>query len=274
MPLFSVDRDLCKRDAVCVSECPARIIEIKSKDAFPEPVDGAEALCINCGHCVAVCPHGAMSHSAMTSAACSPVTREILPSAEQVDHFLRSRRSIRTYKAEPLDRETLARLIDVARYAPSGHNYQPVYWLVIEQRPDVKRLAGIVIDWMKEMIAQNAEIARVMHFDRVVDSWGKGVDRILRDAPHLVVAYGRVDTPAAQPASIIALTYLELAAYSLGLGACWAGYFNIAANLYKPMQDALSLAEGYHVFGGMMLGHAKYKYPRIPLRKDARVIWR
>jgi nitroreductase len=36
-------------------------------------------------------------------------------------------------------------------------------------------------------------------------------------------------------ACAIALTYLELATYSLGLGACWAGYFSAAAAFYPPM---------------------------------------
>ena len=72
--------------------------------------------------------------------------------------------------------------------------------------------------------------------------------------------------PTATPAHacVIALAYLELAAFGLGLGACWAGYFNAAANMHQPMQKALDLPEGMGVYGGMMLGVPKFEYQRMP----------
>jgi nitroreductase len=61
-------------------------------------------------------------------------------------------------------------------------------------------------------------------------------------------------------ACIIALTYLELAVTSFGLGACWAGYFSAAANMGPPMKKALGLPEEHNSFGAMMVGYPKYKY--------------
>lgn len=210
----------------------------------------------------------------MTPGRCDPIRKDLIPGPEHIDHFLRSRRSIRSYRDKPLDRETLLSLIRTAAYAPSGHNLQPVHWLVVEDRDEVKRLAGIVIEWMGFMIENQPEIAGSMHFDRVVAAWENGLDRVLRDAPHLIVAHGRADLPAAQTACVVALTYLELAAYSRGLGACWAGYFNGAATFYRPMQEALALPVGHQSFGAMMLGQAKYKYRRIPLRNEPQIEWR
>ena len=274
MTLFSVDREKCKRDGHCVAECPAVIIEMKDKESFPSPVDGADELCINCGHCVSVCPHGAISLNTMKPEDCPPVRKDLLLTPEQAEHFLRARRSIRTYRDEPVDQATLTRLIDIARYAPSGSNLQPVHWLVIDGRNEMKRLASIVIDWMRVMIADHPEVAEPMHFDRVVRVWENGQDRILRDAPHLIVAHGQTAFPPAQTACTIALTYLELAAFSLGLGACWAGYFNAAANVYPPMQQALALPQGHQTFGAMMVGYPKFQYHRLPLRNEARITWK
>src|SRR4030042_610049 len=126
MSLFVIDPTKCKRDAICAAECPARIIRLKDKESFPEPIENAEEYCINCGHCVAVCPHAALSHEIMGPEDCPDIKRELLPRADQIDHLLRSRRSIRTFKAEPLDRETLLGLIDTARYGPTAHNLPPV----------------------------------------------------------------------------------------------------------------------------------------------------
>lgn len=269
-----VDPDKCKRDGICVSDCPAQIIQLKDERSLPELVPGGAEHCINCGHCVAVCPHEAISLKTMTSEQCPPLDRAIFPTQRQMDHFLRSRRSIRVYKDKPVDREILASLIDVARYAPSGHNSQPVHWLVIQERTEIKRLSGIVIDWMRFMIETKRPFALDMHFDRVVQAWENEVDRVLRDAPHLIVAHGPSGLPHVQTACIIALAHLELAAYSFGLGACWAGYFNTAANFHKPLQQALSLPEGHQCYGGMMIGYAMNKYYRFPLRNEAKIEWR
>lgn len=274
MSLFTVDQDRCKRDGVCVSECPARIIEMKNKESFPALAPGGDVICINCGHCVAVCPHGALSLETMTPNQCPPVNRELIPTPEQVDHFLRARRSIRTYREQALDRDTLAKLIDTARYAPSAHNWQQVHWLVIEKKEDVRRLATIIIDWMHAMIDGNAKIAETLALGRVIDAWNKGVDRVLRHAPHMVIVHGPSDLPLTHIDCSIGLTYLELAAFSRGLGACWSGYTIVTANAYQPMRDALSLPEGHKCFGAMMVGRPTYAYHRVPLRNEPSIVWR
>lgn len=174
----------------------------------------------------------------------------------------------------PVEREVLASLLETASYAPSGHNSQPVHWLVIEDRSEVRRLTALVIDWMRDAIVRNPEIAGPFHFDRVVAAQERGRDRVLRDAPHLIVAHGDASLRASQPACIIALTHLELASTARGLGVCWAGYFNTAANLYPPLMDALELPPGHQTFGALMIGHRKYRYVRVPVRNQPRVTWR
>ena len=107
MGLLIVDQGLCQRDGICAEVCPVSIIEFKEKDAFPTLIDGGEKLCIRCGHCVAVCPHGAMTHAIMRPDECLSVHDDWVLSPERVEHFLRYRRSIRNYKNKQVDREVL-----------------------------------------------------------------------------------------------------------------------------------------------------------------------
>ena len=274
MSLFFVDQKKCHRDGLCAAECPAKIIEINDPEGFPAPIPDAEEFCIQCGHCVAICPHGALTLKTVEPKDCLPVKKELLLSAEHCEHFLRSRRSIRNYKEKPVPHELLKKLIEVVRYAPSGHNSQPVHWMVFENRETVKHLATLVADWMRWMLKENSEYALMMHFDRVVTAFGQGVDRILRDTPHLIVAYGLSTLPAAQPACIIALTYLELAAPCFGLGTCWAGYFNAAANNYPPLQEFLALPKDHLPYGAAMIGYPKFGYQRMPPRNAPDITWR
>lgn len=273
MELFEVNRQTCNQDGICAAVCPVGIIAF-AKGAVPTPVAGAEEICIRCGHCVAVCPTGSLSHRDMAVGDCQPVRPEFRLSVEQGEHFLRDRRSIRVYKKEPVERDKLARLIEIARYAPSGHNSQGAQWLVLGDRDELKRLAGIVVDWMRWMLAHMPELAISLHIDRTLERWEAGSDVILRDAPAVIVAHAEKDNRMAPSTCTIALTYLELAATGMGLGCCWAGYFNAAASSFPPMMEALALPAGHQSFGAMMVGYPKFRYHRLPTRTAPNITWR
>lgn len=273
MSLFSIDEKKCNRDDICAAVCPMGIIKPGNKKTTPSPVAVAEELCINCGHCVAVCPNAALSHVSMTPAVCPPVRKDWLPGPEKVEHFLRARRSIRTYKTQIVERDVLTRLISISRFAPSGHNTQPVQWLVIYDSEKVRTLSENVIDWMRHMLEKKDPIAQTFHLDQIVTMWEKGFDRICRGAPHVIITHAPKEELSAPAACTIALSYLELAAPSLGLGACWAGYFNAAVNLWPPMQKTLNLPVHHTSFGAMMVGYPEHEYHRLPLRNKPLITW-
>lgn len=274
MPLFDIDPDRCVRDGICVETCPMRIIEMAAADAPPSPTTDAEATCIDCGHCMAVCPTGALSLKTMPAAQSPPVHQDWRLPVERVEHLLRSRRSIRTYTETIVPRADLQRLIEMARHAPSGHNRQPVHWLVLQEPAEVRRVAGIVIDYMRYLLAEHPEQAAAVNLQRVVDGWGQGHDTICRGAPHVIVAHAPADERTAPAAGTLALGYLELAAPSLGIGTCWAGYLNWAATMWPPMRDALQLPADHAPYGALLAGYPRFGYHRLPERKAPPITWR
>ncbi|HWR97961.1 MAG TPA: nitroreductase family protein [Candidatus Methanoperedens sp.] len=273
MTRFIVDESKCRRDGICAAVCPVGII-IPGGTSPPALAPGGEELCIACGHCVAACPYGACSLDTMATETCPPVRPEWQLSPEQAEHFLRSRRSIRVYKEAAVDQGRLERLIRVARYAPSGHNTQPVRWLVVSGHEAVRGLAGHVVDWMRMLLQRKPELARRMRLDRLVTAWDAGKDPVCRGAPHLVVAHAPADDVTAPSAGTLALAYLELAAPSFGLGACWAGYLHMAAPHWPPLRAALALPEKHQLGGAMVVGEPRYRYHRFPLRKEPEIVWR
>jgi nitroreductase len=127
---------------------------------------------------------------------------------------------------------------------------------------------------MRIIVETNPQGATDWGFNRLVDAWDRGEDMLLRGAPHVIIAhsnefYGSMG----ETACIIAATYLELAAYSLGLGACWAGYFQVACGAYSPLREALELPQGCRVYAAMMVGYPRYKFSSIPVRKEPEISW-
>ena len=272
--MFTVDKEKCKRDGICVSECPTQIINMISEEDYPEPATDAKEYCIACGHCVAVCPQGALSLDWLTPDDCPTMLSDMGLTSVQAEQFLRSRRSIRTFMKRSVEREKLEKLLDIACYAPSAKNSQPWHWTVVKDKDEVHRLAGLVADWMRGIINQSRELGETLGFVRVVEAWDKGIDRICRGAPHIIVAHGDKDWGFGAEDCALALDYLELYALTLDLGTCWGGYFYSAVNQHPPLLQALALPSDHLAYGAIMVGYPKFKYMRLPLRNPPKVVWR
>ena len=274
MSLFTIDQKKCKRDGMCAKECPAQIIVLADKESFPTLMENGEESCINCGHCVAVCPHGALALNTMPLAECPKIQSKLLLDASQIRELLMARRSIRFYKNRIVAHDLLEDLIDTARYAPTASNKQQVQWMVFENPAEVNRLASMVIDWARLMLPLMPDESMVKKMERRIAAWDNGIDPMLRGAPHLIVAHSQADLPFAEADCVNALSYLELYAYTKGLGTCWAGYLTAAVNFHEPLVQALALPPGHKCFGAVMLGYPQYKYTRIPKRKAPVVTWK
>jgi nitroreductase/NAD-dependent dihydropyrimidine dehydrogenase PreA subunit len=261
--LFTIEKSKCQRDHLCVHICPFGIVGT-DPDGYPLVNAGMEPLCINCGHCMSVCPHGAFSLAAMPRETCERIVEPLPVPATQAIQLLKTRRSIRRYKPMAVPRPVLAEVMDIARWAPTAKNVQPVHYLVIESPLEVKRLAGMTIDWMRQTNLMTSLVA----------AWDKGTDRVLRGAPHLVIAHAPVQGFCPQVDCTIGLTYVELAANARGLGACWAGLFMMGIEGSKPLLDALRLPAGHKAYGALMLGYPRARYHLVPQRNQAQVTWR
>jgi len=272
MPLFVVDPARCCRDGICVAECPTRVIELGPDDPTPFVPPEAEERCIRCGHCAAVCRPGAVTLGGIRPDQLPVLRTDWLPGPDQMVHLLRARRSIRSFAARPVDDELLLRLLEAARYAPSASNRQPVSWLIVKEPAEVRRLASLTADWMRQGLpAQPPDVRRKLQ--RILAGWEEGLDMICRGAPHLLMATAPAAYRWGVADSAIALTYLELAAPAFGLGACWAGFVTMAAGQWPPLREALTLPAESAVCGGMLVGYPLHRYHRLPERNPLRVAW-
>jgi nitroreductase/NAD-dependent dihydropyrimidine dehydrogenase PreA subunit len=265
----------CNRCGLCATVCPSGIITLQG-GAPPRFIDGGAAYCIACGHCEAVCPSGCLVLEDLRLAPTDfePAAVEMEMEPERLAGYLRMRRSIRHYREEPVARDTILRLMDVVRFAPTGHNRQDVRWLMIHDTGELRRLTGLAVDWMRETAASGSPLAKRFHMQARVLAWESGRDSICRLAPHLALAYVHEDNPVAGTDAIIALAHLDIAAQSFGLGACWGGIFLLALNNYPPLREALSLPAEHLPVHVLMLGYPEVRFQRPPKRNRADIAWR
>lgn len=274
MGLLKIDENKCKKDGLCAAECPTAIIKLEDKESLPQMVPGGEPFCLICGHCVAVCPHGALSHSRVSIDDCPPIKKELVITEEQTVQFLRSRRSIRFFKDKPVEKDKIQKLIEIGRYAPTGSNSQLVEWLVLTDPAKIKEMARMTVDWMRSELEKNPDSPRASYLPMIISAWDVGYDAVLRGAPALVVASTPKEAGNGMVDLTLALSYLELAAPAIGMGTCWAGLLQGALLAHPPLKAALGIPEGNPHHYPMMLGYPKARYFRLPERKPPKITWK
>jgi len=274
MGLLTVDESKCKKDGLCAAECPTVIINIKKKKSFPFMVDGGEEICLRCGHCVAVCPHGALTHVQVPIEKSPSIKKELHIDKGQAVQFLRSRRSIRFFQEKPVEKEILQELIEIARYAPSASNAQPVEWIVYTNKEKIRHLAQLTIDWMRDTLEKEPAGETASYLPLIVAGWDMGYDAVLRNAPALIVASAHKTAGSGMVDVSLAMSYLDLMAPMMGLGTCWAGLLQNAIKAWKPITAALAIPEEYVHHYPMILGYAKTKYHRLPERQQPKITWK
>ncbi|AQR97398.1 nitroreductase family protein [Clostridium saccharoperbutylacetonicum] len=251
MNLITVNQEKCIKCGLCVKECPERVLEL-SKNG-PKEVCSEE--CISCGHCVAICPREAIDN--IKTPLSTQISSKKFPklSPEDAENFLRSRRSIRSYKETPVPREKLTKLVNIAHFAPSGHNLQGISYVIIDDRKLIDKAVKIIIEEFEKANVSN-------NFTKPYRE--KGTDTILRGASSLILATADSSFPRGRENSILSFTYLELYAPTLGLGSCWAGMFErVAMKENSPLIKLFNIKSNKKITGAVMVGYPKYTYQRL-----------
>ncbi len=72
--------------------------------------------------------------------------------------LLKTRRSVRAFTSDPVPDEAVDRILEAARWAPSGANSQPWEFIVIREQQTKDRMAEIVREHME--LGHKAELTR------------------------------------------------------------------------------------------------------------------
>jgi nitroreductase/NAD-dependent dihydropyrimidine dehydrogenase PreA subunit len=267
---FIVNKQACTGCGQCADDCPASIIAMD--DGYPGIDPEKEASCYKCQHCLAICPTGAVSILGLDPEESDQLTGN-MPDAGQMETLLRGRRSVRHYKEENLEPELLVRLLDVACHAPSGMNARQVRFTVVDDREKLAKLRDEVMTGLGRMAREGALPKGREFFADFVRMWEEDrTDVLFRGAPHLVIASAPNNIATPIEDCLIALSYFELFAQSLGIGTVWEGLVNWVLNELLPeTRKRLGIPDNHVIGFAMAFGRPAVSYSRTTQHAPANI---
>ena len=274
MRYFSVNDERCNRCGQCVLDCPSGIIEQHGR-SVPKISRKNAADCIECQHCLAICPTAAVSIFKRQPADSLPLAREALPSFAQMNLLLRGRRSTRRYRDENVKPELIQQLLAAVANAPSGINRRALTFSVIDDRETMQNLrerslvslaaaaaAGTIpdgFDYLKEAPAAYSQDHR---------------DILFRSAPHALIVSAGPEAACPAEDAALALAYFELLAQSAGLGTVWWGLFRMLVLALPELKPLLGIPADHPYCYAMLFGIPAVRYARTVQRDDAAIVRR
>lgn len=263
---FIIDQTRCVRCGECAADCPVSIIDLEGESGLPRIPEHRQSRCIRCQHCLAVCPTAALSILGHDPDQCAPVLPQ---SPDLVENLIRSRRSVRRFSPEALDRDTLDRLMDVAAYAPTGKNQRRVRFTLVDDPAVMAEIRVRTMEGIRRAALEDSLPDGMEFFATFLGPYDAGRDIIYRHAPHMLIASAPRDSAAPEADPFIALSCFEIMAQSLGLGTLWCGFARWALQSVVPeLGRALGIPADHRSMYAMMFGRPAVRYVRT-VRREA-----
>ena len=199
--------------------------------------------------------------------------------------LLKSRRSIRRFKPDPVPDEYVDRIIEAARWAPSGFNSQPWEFVVVKKKELKDRIVQLVSDY------RNSHYA---HMEKSREAWQKNPFPVRRGgpldwscAPVFILVFGDTRTKAGLPMTVRfnqpkcqsiftaslanAFLYMLLSATTLGLASQWVSAVQVPL-IHCVIKDLLGIPEPLEVYDMMVAGYsASTARPKLLRAKETMV---
>ncbi len=176
---------------------------------------------------------------------------------------IKNRRSIRKYKADPVDDKTLETILDAARLAPSWSNTQCWKFIIVRDNYIKLQLADTII--------------------AVPNLGSNPATNAFKQAPIIIVALAEKGISGMFESKFstdkgewwfmfdvaLAMENLSLAATSMGLGTVNVGLFDVS-----KVAEVLDVPENYYIVDMTPLGYPEFQPNSRPRKALSEIIYR
>lgn len=282
-----INERTCRQCGLCVKNCPAEVLTMEDLTWRVLVSDKSPFGCIACGHCMMTCPNGSIT---VTGRGIAP--EDVLPlpdgkeraSADALAALMLSRRSVRRFTREDVDRETLKRIVEMASSAPMGIPPWDVSCVTICGQDKVQALAdhimkgyeGFLKIFKPWVLAGMRPFIRRETYEKFhsfilplaqqyVSAHRLGNDRLFYNAPAVMLFS---HSAYAEPVdAAIPCTYAMLAAEAFGLGSTIIGGAPPILQRNKPLCRSLGIPDGHTPSLALIIGHPDVDFKHAIRRK-------
>jgi nitroreductase len=193
--------------------------------------------------------------------------------------LVKSTRSIRRFKPDPVPDECIEKIIEVARWAPSGFNQQPWEFVVV-RKPELKKK---IIEFVRLYGSQSREMEATRESWQVTwkpETVGSEADYSM--APVYIILFGDTRTTEGLPMAVrfdesrretifissLANTflYMHMTAGTLGLASQWVSAVAMPY-AHCMIKDLLGIRKELEIYDMLAVGYPAVK-PRPKLMRD------
>lgn len=262
--MIQIDEKKCIGCGACEKDCFFQAIQVKENKA------NVLKDCFHCGHCVAVCPAGAVSMPDYPMEDVKEYRAEDFSmDAEQLLNFIQFRRSVRQFKKKSLPHAEIARILEAGRFTPTAGNRQDVSYIVLQKElEEFKPLAWEGLDALIEM--EGFPYTRMLKPIRQAHQENPAEDGLFFGADTLLLVFGESSVLSAG----LAACSIELMAQAKGIGVLYSGFLQGIINISPKAKAFLGLDGKKTLCACMLLGYPDVRYWRTTPRKPAEVQWR
>lgn len=188
--------------------------------------------------------------AAMVGCAASEANNEACSKEQAVVETIMTRRSVRNYTTEAVDREQMAKILECGIYAPSAMNMQPWAVRVVDAPDFIEGVTNIAVE-------QNPKLKEQ-----------EGFRNLFRNAPTVAFIACPVESYSGEYDCGLLSENMMLAAWSMGIGSCCLGSVVPVMNseAAKPYLERLQLPEGYKLQVAIAFGYPEPNSTKEPER--------
>lgn len=195
--------------------------------------------------------------------------------------LVKTRRSYWEFRPDPVSDEDIAKIVDAARYAPSGFNSQPWEFVVIKEQELREGVIAAIADHGRPPGPKPGGPPPPRPGAGRKDPMG------FKTAPVFIILYGDTRVRDFGPPGMqhddrrwqftfmsslaIAYQYMHLAATSLGLQSKWVSAVS-SPTVEERLRELLGIPEEFVAYDLMALGYSDFQPPPKKMRELSKVL--